>query len=113
MRPDLRRVALDPLVRPIAISTMRTRHMLRQGRVLMRYVAAQMRGNASTPVEELNRRKRDAGLELLAHQAMRRTVIMFIDFDVIIDADPTAFPLGVLIGFGWQRDENRAVQFLE
>jgi hypothetical protein len=94
---DVFRLALDPFMGPVAIPAMRTRHMLRQSGVLMWVIAAQMRGDAFAVMEQLDCRRREARLYFLAHQTVRDAVIMFVNFDMIIDIDPAALPLGVLI----------------
>ncbi len=64
-------VALDPLMRPVAIAPVRTRHVFSQCRRSMRAQAAQMRRHQLAAVEDLHGVGGDARLHFLAQQAKR------------------------------------------
>ena len=55
----------------------------------------------------------DASLNLLMHEVVRDAVVMLGDLDVIIEVDPTALPLGILVRFIRQRGERRMIELLE
>ena len=77
---------------------MRARHVLGHGGVPAAGAAQQMAGDALSPVEQLDGALGDARLELLAQHAMRHRVVMAIDVDVVVEADPALTPLGVDVG---------------
>jgi len=51
------------------------------------------------------RSQREARLDLMAQQLVRYAVVMLDDLDMIVEADPAALPLGVLVRDRWQRYE--------
>jgi len=55
----------------------------------------------------------DAGFNLLMHEVVRDAVVMFGDLDVIIEVDPTALPLGILVRLVRQGGERRMIELLE
>ena len=57
-----------------------------------------MAGDPFAAMKDLDCRDGDARLDLLAEQLMRHAVVMLGDLDVIVEADPAALPLGVLVG---------------
>jgi hypothetical protein len=59
-------LAADPLVRPVAIAAVRTRHVLGHRAGPMRQQAAAMAGHTLAAVEDLDRRGGDPRLDLLA-----------------------------------------------
>ena len=79
----------------------------------MRQGAAQMRRHPLAAEENLDGLLGDAGLNLLMHEVMRDTVVMLGDLDMIIEVDPTALPLGILVRLIRQRGERRMIEFLE
>src|ERR1700680_1295107 len=91
--------AANALMRPVAITPVRTRHVLGDGGRPMRPGAAAMAGDPLSAVEDLDRGRGDPRLDLLADQLVRYAVIMLADLDVVIEADPAALPLGIFIGF--------------
>src|SRR5208283_1137508 len=72
--------------------------MLGDGGWTMRQGAAQMRRHTLAAQENLDGLLGDPCLDLLTYEAMRNTVVMFGNLDVIIEIDPTALPLGILVG---------------
>ena len=52
----------------------------------------------------------DPRLDLLAEQAVRHRVVVLVDLDVVVEADPAALPLGVVVGLGRQRLQRRPVE---
>ena len=63
----------------------------------MRVQAAAMTGDPFAAMKDLDRCSGDARLDLLAEQLVRHAVIMLGDLDVIVETDPAALPLGVLV----------------
>jgi hypothetical protein len=57
-------------------------------------VAARMAGDATATGKDLDGAARNAQFHFLAHQCVRHAVIVVIEFDVIVDVDGCAFPLG-------------------
>ena len=56
-----------------------------------------MTGDPFAAMKDLDCRDGDARLDLLAEQLMRHAVVMLGDLDVIVETDPAALPLGVLV----------------
>ena len=75
--------------------------------------AAQMHRDALALAEQLDRVRGDARIELLADQPVRHRVVVPVNVDVIIKANPAQTPFGILIRFGRQRLQRRAVEFEE
>ena len=55
----------------------------------------------------------DAGPELEFGQGVGHRVIVFGDFDVVVETGAALFPFGVLVGLGRQGFEGRPVELLE
>ena len=111
--PDLGGVAANALMGPITIAPMGARHMLGDGGRTMRQGAAQMRRHTLAAQENLDGLQGDPCLDLLTHEAVGNAVVMFGDLDMIIEIDPTALPLGILVGLVRQRHERRTIEFVE
>src|SRR6185312_7169544 len=79
----------------------------------MRQGAAQMRGYALATEEDLDGLLGDASLDLLMHEVVRNAVVMLGDLDVIIEVDPAALPLGILVRFIRQGGERRMIELFE
>src|SRR5208337_1036832 len=63
--------------------------------------------------EDLDAAEGQARLDLGAGEAVGDGVIVRVDVDVIVDADPASAPLAVFVGLARQRLERRAVDLLE
>ena len=111
--PDLGGVAANALMGPVTIAPMRARHMLGDGGRTMRQGAAQMRRHTLAAQENLDGLLGDPSLDLLTHEVMRDAVVMFGNLDMIIEVDPTALPLGILVGLVRQRRERRTIELVE
>src|SRR5439155_2114970 len=72
-----------------------------------------MRGDPLAVIETFDRRGGHAHVDLLLHQAMRDTVVVAVDVDVVVDVDDRRLPLGVLVAGGRQRLHPRAVDGVE
>src|SRR3954468_3105058 len=110
---DLGCFGTNTLMGPVAITTMRARHMLNNRRRAMRQGAAQMRRHPLAAQENLDSLLGDAGLDLLTHEVVRDAVVMLGDLDVIIEVDPAALPLGILVRFIRQGSERRTIELFE
>src|SRR5581483_5523313 len=55
----------------------------------------------------------DPRLDLLMHEVVGDAVVVLGDLDVIIEIDPAALPLGILIGLIRQSGERPAIELLE
>ena len=72
-----------------------------------------MDGDALAFVEDLDAAGGQARVDLGAGEAVGDGVIVRVDVDMIVDADPAAAPLAVLVGLARQRVQRRAVDLLE
>src|ERR1700742_443401 len=72
-----------------------------------------MRCHALAAQEYLDRPGGDPRLNLLAHEAVRHTVIVLGDLDMIIEVDATALPLRILIMFIRQRHQRWAIKLIK
>src|SRR3954454_2013836 len=75
--------------------------------------AAQMRGHPLAAEKYLDGLLGDAGLNLLMHEVVRDAVVMLGDLDVIIEVDPAALPLGILVRLIRQGGQRRTIELLE
>ena len=87
--------------------------MLGNGRVLPVPAPAQMNGDALALMENLDAAGGQPRLDLGAGEAVGDRIIVGVDVDVIIDADPAHAPLAVFVGLAGQRVERRAIDLLE
>lgn len=55
----------------------------------------------------------DASLNLLMQEVVRDAIVMLGDLDVIIEVDPAALPLGILVRIIRQGGERRTIELLE
>ena len=83
-----------------------------RGRAMLQGTA-QMRRHAFATEEDLDGLLGDANLDLLMYEAVRDAVVMLGDLDVIIEVDPAALPLGILVRLIRQRGQRRAIELLE
>src|SRR5260370_14477554 len=88
-------------------------HVLLHGGVLAIAAGAQMRGDALALGEDLDRPAGETDLDGIAREAIGHAVIMPVDVDVIVDADPAGAPLGEHIGLDRQRLQRGAVEVFE
>lgn len=95
--PHLGGFGADALVGPAAVAAMRAWHMLADRRRTMRQGAAQMRGDTLAAQENLDGLEGDPCFDLLMQEVVGNAVVMLGDLDVIIEVDPAALPLGVLV----------------
>src|SRR6516164_4510091 len=95
--PDAGGFAADTLVRPVAIAAVQAGHVFGHRGRPMRPQAAPMAGDALAAVEDLDRRRGDPRLDLLADQLVRHAVEMLGNLDVVVEVDPAALPLGVFV----------------
>ena len=72
-----------------------------------------MTGDATALGQDFDRAAGDAQLDLLAHQRMRHTVVVPIVFDVVVDIDAGALPLGHDEAGGRQRPQVGRIELLE
>ena len=69
-----------------------------------------MDGDALVIEKTLDRRGRDADLELSFDERVRDAVVVAVNLDVIVDVDAGFLPFGVFVGLGWERFELRLFQ---
>ena len=89
------------------------RHVVRQGGVLAVAAAASVGGDAFAAEEHLDRAGGKPGIDLGPGVAMRDTIEMVVDLDVIVDPDPADPPFRQHVGFSWQRLQCRTIHRLE
>ena len=68
-----------------------------------------MAGDPLAAVEDLDCCGGNTRLDLMAQERVRHTVVMLGDLDVVVEADPAARPLGILVRERRQRPERRLV----
>lgn len=69
--------------------------MFSDGRVRAMLMRAHVTRHTLTAVEDLDRRRAEAGLQLLTDQCVRHAVVVMIDIDVIIEGSAHSFPFGI------------------
>src|ERR1700751_4590121 len=72
-----------------------------------------MRRHPLAAEEDLDDLLGDASLNLLMHEVVRDAVVMLGDLDVIIEIDPAALSLGILVRFIRQGGQRPAIELLE
>ncbi len=72
-----------------------------------------MGGDALTSGEHLDSARRQTDLDLILREAIGHAVIVAVDIDVIIDADPADAPFREHVGFDRQTLEHRLVELFE
>ncbi|MCA6105541.1 hypothetical protein J6525_45760 [Bradyrhizobium sp. WSM 4400] len=112
-RPDRGGLLANALDGPAGVAPMTGRHVFRHGGVLVVAAHALMRGDPLALVENLDGAGGEAHLDLGADEAMRDAVVMRLDLDVIVDADPADPPLGEHVGALRQVLERRPVDLLQ
>ncbi len=103
----------DPLRAPGGVAVVCARHVFGERGVAAVAAAAQMTGDALAGGEDLDGTVGEPGPELVSEVAVRHRVVMLLDLDVIIEADPAFLPFGVDVGLGGQGAEGGALQLLE
>src|SRR5258708_11937407 len=112
-RADLAGVFPDALDRPAGVAPVTGRHVLGNGRVLPVPACAQMNGDALALMENSDPATGQPRLDLGAGEAVGDGIIVGVNVDVILDADPAHAPLAVFVRLAGQRLERRAVDLLE
>ena len=112
-RADLAGVVPDALDRPAGVAPVTGRHVLGNGRVLPVPACSQMNGDALALMENLDAAGGQPRLDLGPGEAVGDRIIVGVDVDVIVDADPAHAPLAVFVRLAGQRLERRAVDLLE
>ena len=64
-------------------------------------------------MEQLDRARGQPGLDLVADQAVGDRVVVAVDVDMVVEADPAQAPLGIFVGGRRQRLERRMVELEE
>lgn len=85
---------------PLQVPLVGERHVCGHGGEAPLAGAAGMTGAALALAEDLPGGRRQAHVELLAHQTMGDTVEVASHFEVIIEMDAGLAPLGILVGLG-------------
>jgi hypothetical protein len=114
VRADGARPVDEARGRPLEMALVRLRHMGGIGGVPPADDTAPMRGDALGPVEDLDGRRGQAGVDVFVDERVGDGVVMALELDVVVDADAGAdFPFAVDEGLGGERAERRLVQALE
>ena len=74
---------------------------------------AEVARHAGALVEEFHHPDTHPHLELLLDERLGHRIVVAVDFNMIINVDAGAFPLGVLIGLSRQRLQGGAVERLK
>ena len=88
-------------------------HVLVFGRVSSAGVAAGVRGQAPSVVEDLHRGGGKADLDLLVDQRVRNRVVVLVDFHVVVDVDFGVLPVSMAEALLRQGLEKRLIELLE
>lgn len=113
VRPDTRGPVAQALRTPSLDRQMCCRHVRVNGRVAAFERAAHMAGNPAATMEQLDDRDGQAHVDLLARKAVRDRVVVTADVDVIVDADGSYFPFGVLVARCRQGLHGGLVELIE
>ena len=98
MRTDTLGILLQPLMGPAGIAAMRARHVFADRGVPSLLPGSEMARGPTAAMEQFDRGRGDTCRDRLLDQAMGNGIVVFVDFDMIIDPDPTFLPFGVFIG---------------
>src|SRR5271157_423427 len=112
-RADLAGVFPDALDRPAGVAPMAGGHVLGNRRVLPVPARPYVDGDALALVENLDAADGQARLDLGAGKTVRDGIIVGVDVDVIVDADPADAPLAVFVSAVRQRLERWAIDLFE
>ena len=112
-RADLAGVFADALDRPAGVAPVARGHVLGNGGVLPVPAGPQVDGDALALVEDLDAAGGQARLDLGAGEAVGNGIIVGVDIDVIVDADPAHAPLAVFVRLSGQILQRRAIDLLE
>ncbi len=113
VRADGLGFGLQALMGPAGVATMGARHVLARGGVPPLLPGAEMAHDPAAAMEQFDGARSDACADRLPSQAMGDGVVVLVDLDVIVDADPTFLPLGVFVGLRRQRREGWLVDLVE
>ncbi len=92
---------------------MRARHVLGDGGVPVPQRAANMRSDAAAVVEQLHSTLGDTGVHYRPSQAVGHAVPVSQHLDMVVEPDPTAPPVGILVGLGRQLQQGSALEAVE
>ena len=98
---------------PIAGAPVRARHVVDHRCGSMHAEAAYVRRRQLATKEDLDGVRRDPRLNLLADQLERHRVEVPADLDMVVQADPAALPVRILIRRRQRRQQGRLVELLE
>jgi hypothetical protein len=76
-------------------------------------ITSLMRGDSTAFEEDLDRGIGEADIELFMDQLIRNAVIVVVYFDMIVDIDPGALPVGKDVGINGKGFEERFFQSFE
>jgi hypothetical protein len=85
---------------PIGVAPVARRHVLGEGGVPVVAAAAPMRRDPLTLKKDLDGLRRQPHLDFVAGEAVRDTIKVGLDLDVVIDTDTAQAPFGKAIGLG-------------
>ncbi len=83
--------------RPLKMSSVRRRQVLRQGGVAEAGITSGMSGNTLAAMQDLDAAGGCAHFDLLVHEGLRNAVEVIVDGDVIIDVDARIVVAGELV----------------
>ena len=92
---------------------MARRHVLGKGGVPMVAAAAPMHRDPLSLEKDLDGLRRQPHLDLAARKAVRDTIKVSVNLDVVIDADAAQAPFGKAIGLGGKPLEVGPIEFFE
>ena len=113
IRPDPAGLRPEPLGRPVGIAPVGAGHVRGHGGVFAIGRRPPVSGDALAAMEDLDGGCRQARPNLVAQQAVGNRVIVLLDLDVIVEADPALKPFGIFVGHLRQGFQGRTVELFE
>lgn len=89
------------------------RHVLLERGVPAARDASDVTGDPRALIEAFHRVGSVAQVEFFADQPVGHTVVVTVEFDVVVDVDGILFPFGELVGLGRKRLERRPIDLDE
>ena len=96
----------EPLRTPLAMGTVRGRHVVVDGVEAAQALAFRVCGDAPALVQQLHAEGGEAGVEFAADQCVRHAVAMLFDLDVLVHMHANRLEAGDLVAGGGQRPKR-------
>jgi len=113
VRADGLSPAHEPFRRPLQVLLVRGRHVFSEGGVSSRRFDPGMGGDPLVLEQDLDGRLCSTDVDLLVDECVGDAVVVFFEFDVVVDVDAGLLPRGEHVGLLRERPEGWPVQQLE